>query len=193
MRSKCEVVRIKQSMAVRDSIEVYERLQQIDEDNPSQPLCDEFFSFKFNTALLQSVAFNCDGCPWLKFFYNTPCSCELWLKMNFPMLGAMQGFESLQSPEYDKIELESQLKEALLHWADFTLEQPNIFRLRLEANAGNHPLVTEYATEQEREESLSLVFTSTLNECLVEVSRERKDCLTRLINMFTQWAELLQN
>jgi regulator of replication initiation timing len=107
------------------------------------------------------------------------------------MLGAMQGFDSLQNPEYDSVDLEDHLKNALLHWTDLTLEQPNIFRQRLETNAENHPLVTELSTEAEREESLAQVFQTTLNECLDEVAREREDCLKRLINMFKLWSKML--
>lgn len=181
----------KQSLAIWDSIEVYEKLLRTNTDYGTQPLCDEFFSFKYNKATLTSFNFSCTGCPWLRFFHNAPCFCEVWLRLNYPMLGAMQGFDSLQNPEYDSVDLEDHLKNALLHWTDLTLEQPNIFRQRLETNAENHPLVTELSTEAEREESLAQVFQTTLNECLDEVAREREDCLKRLINMFKLWSKML--
>ena len=181
----------KQSLAIWDSIEVYEKLLRTNTDYGTQPLCDEFFNVKFDKATLQTKDFICTNCPWLKFLYNTPCFCEVWLRLNYPMLGAMRGFDSLQNPEYDSVDLENHLKNALLHWTDLTLEQPNIFRQRLVTNARNHPLVTELSTEAEREENLAFVFQTTLNECLDEVAREREDCLKRLINMFKLWSEML--
>jgi len=107
------------------------------------------------------------------------------------MLGAMQGFDSLQNPEYDRVDLEDRVRKALFQWTYLTLRQPNIFRQRLETNARNHPLVTEFSTETEREENLAVVFQTTLNECLDEVSHEREDCLKRLLNMFKLWSEML--